>query len=82
VHRVILYDTELCIELNNSIKIMYTKIYKIYLGYTEKMLHKNVDFVLKVLKVLKPVLKLLQFLKIIFFIIKDLFSESNQAGCK
>jgi hypothetical protein len=38
-----------------SIEIMYTKIYKIFLGYIEKIL---IDFVLKLLKVLKYVLKL------------------------
>jgi hypothetical protein len=46
-----LYDTELCLELNISIEVKYIKIYKIYVGYIEKnILYKYVDFVLKVLK--------------------------------
>jgi hypothetical protein len=38
VQRVILYHTELCLELNISTEIKYIKIYKIYLGYIEKIL--------------------------------------------
>jgi hypothetical protein len=45
VQRLILYATELCLELNISIEIKYIKIYKIYLGYIERnILHKYIDF--------------------------------------
>jgi hypothetical protein len=46
------------LELNISIEIKYIKI---YIGYIEKkyILYKYVDFVLKVLKVLKDVLKIM-----------------------
>jgi hypothetical protein len=60
VQHVILYDAELCLELNIRIEIKYIKIYKIYLGYTEKnILYKYVDFALKVLKVLTDLLKII-----------------------
>jgi hypothetical protein len=30
-------NAELCLELNTSVEIKYIKIYKIYLGYIEKI---------------------------------------------
>jgi hypothetical protein len=36
-----LYDPELCLELKVSIVIKYTKIYKMYLGYTEKIFYTS-----------------------------------------
>jgi hypothetical protein len=49
VQRVILYHTELCLELHVSVEIKHTKIYKLYLRFIEKILYKYIDFVLKVL---------------------------------
>jgi hypothetical protein len=54
------YCIEVRLELNTSIDVKYIKIYKIYLGYIGKnILCKYVDFVLKVLKVLRDVLKII-----------------------
>jgi hypothetical protein len=79
---VILYDTELCLELDISIEIKYKK-YKIYLEYIKNILYKYIDFVLKVLKVLKYVLKVLKVLKDVLKLLKIMYAEfeSYSAQC-
>jgi hypothetical protein len=57
--------TQLCLELNISIEIKYITIYKLYLGYTEK-LYKYAEFVPIIEKYVKNYFKkLLKLFKII-----------------